>query len=820
MKDWNKQLLEKKRQMRTFFLRYVNGTKGVISLFLVFIMLPFLSIALLLVESARYQHAYELVNEIMDSAGLSTEADFDSYLDERFGLIATTQERNPTDNYIKYLEMNAATLSNSITLKSVSAKGRFPLSDKEVFVQQALEFSELSAGIKAGEEFLKVDEFLDKLYEKFKMEEFNKLIDNTEKVAKAADKAAKVLEAVKTYLEDYPTYTSDRSTYESNCSDFYTKASNLVTKLNDAKNALGANDPESAIYEKQEVKDAISECETARDNFKNSASACSTSIKKLKDDIKGIYSALTAMAKEMNGSHISLEDDYGSLSEQCTTTDGEFVAIVYEQVLKTMEQIADQETFEREIYEISEKYLSQKNTVESVVCTEPPQELEEGKYYIDINTNVDDSGFSSKFSKVDDSMDGVNLSFSKNLNNVFNNLGDKSDLSEEKDNLLDLLDVVTEILNVHLIYDGSLDAAVPSKYSDQSVTSFLIIDSISNVCEAGKTFVNSSTETNPIKRAIQMLKALSKFILGIAEFFTSIVTWIGTVLINLGTLLAGKSSLYEIFFLGLYGLYNCPSRTTYEDSGISGYSYSKLFEKAGGNSTNGFSGALSDLSSLSNGSGGNTAFRGAEVEYLLQGGCNELSNQAATFLNLYIMRMVIDIIPIFQNSQVKAEAAAANVAGWVVYLIIIIAEPFIDAIVLVNGGDAYLLKDSIYCTPTGALELAQFFANNAEIGSGSKKAAKDALQNHFGKVKGKGTYKMDYNQHVLILMLMSVSEDHLIKRLQNLVTMESTLYKSDFDLNKAYTGIEGSADYSLNSMFKIDKLSGPYNVSQTRYAAY
>jgi len=820
MKNWKKQYYKTKRRFRVFFHQYINGTKGVISLFLVFIMLPFLSIALLLVESARYQHAYELVNEIMDSAGLSAEADFDSYLDERFGLIATTQERNPADNYKKYLELNAATLSNSITMKSVSAKGRFPLSDKEVFVQQALEFSEISAGIKAGEDFLHVDDFLDELYKKFKMEDFNKMVKNTEKLASAADKAAKVLEAVKTYLEDYPTYQSDRSTYVSDASDFYSKADNLVDKLNEASDALTEDEEESAIYTKEAVINAISECKSARNDYEDSAEACSKSITKLQDDIKKIFDALTGMAKGMNDTHISLEKDYGSLSEQCTTTDGEFVARVYEQVLKTMGQIADQESFKAEIYAVANQYKDQKDELGDVVCDQPPADPDPNKYYIDKYTDVDGSGFSSRFDAISDNMDHVHFSNTHLLNNVFNTIAEQSDLSDQKENLLDLLDVATELLNVHLIYDGSLDAAVAGKYSDQSVTSFLIVDSISRVCDAGRTFVNASTESDPIKKAIEMLKALANFVLGIAEFFASIVTWIGTVLVNIGTLLAGKSSLYEIFFLGLYGLYNCPSRTTYTDSGISGYSFKTLFSKAGGVSTNGFSGALSDLASVGTGAGGDKAFRGAEVEYLLQGSCNELSNQTATFINLYLMRMVLDVIPIFNNNQVKTMATSANIAGWVVYLIIIIAEPFLDALTLVNGGDAYLFKESIYCTPTGALELAQFFVSNAGIGSGSKQAAKDALQNHFGKVQGKGTYEMDYNQHVMILMLMSVSEDHLIKRLQNLVTMESTLYKPDFDLSKAYTGIEGSASYNLNSMFKIDKLSGPYNVSQTRFVAY
>ena len=94
---------KKTKRIRQFFNKYINGTKGVISLFLALVMLPFTSTALIIVESARYQNAIELVDEMLDCIGLSSIADFDSYLEDRFGLLAMSQETTPTANYNKYL---------------------------------------------------------------------------------------------------------------------------------------------------------------------------------------------------------------------------------------------------------------------------------------------------------------------------------------------------------------------------------------------------------------------------------------------------------------------------------------------------------------------------------------------------------------------------------------------------------------------------------------------------------------------------------------------------------------------------------------------
>ncbi|MFV0364021.1 MAG: hypothetical protein ACK5LL_13200 [Suipraeoptans sp.] len=119
--------------------KYINGKKGAVSIFLALILSPLLSVSLTLVESARYQEALERTREIADISAFSTLADYDSFLDERFGLLSTSQEMNINSTFADYLQENTNSLGGNITLNSQSAQGEFPLSDLDVLKQQILE---------------------------------------------------------------------------------------------------------------------------------------------------------------------------------------------------------------------------------------------------------------------------------------------------------------------------------------------------------------------------------------------------------------------------------------------------------------------------------------------------------------------------------------------------------------------------------------------------------------------------------------------------------------------------------------------------------
>ena len=106
------------KRIKNFLNKYINGARGAVSLLLVLTMSPLLSISLVLVESARYQDAIESMQEIIDISSFSALANYDSYLDERFGLLTISQDLDIDDSFNQYLE------------KNVNALGKIPWTQK------------------------------------------------------------------------------------------------------------------------------------------------------------------------------------------------------------------------------------------------------------------------------------------------------------------------------------------------------------------------------------------------------------------------------------------------------------------------------------------------------------------------------------------------------------------------------------------------------------------------------------------------------------------------------------------------------------------
>lgn len=124
--------------------KYLNGGKGVISILLVMVMLPFVSLADMLVESARYHSAVTILDEAMDASSLSVLADYDQYLYQRFGLLAADNSSDISGTYSDYLKKNTESLK-AWHLNSIEAEGKYTLEDEDIMIKQIAEFSQYSA---------------------------------------------------------------------------------------------------------------------------------------------------------------------------------------------------------------------------------------------------------------------------------------------------------------------------------------------------------------------------------------------------------------------------------------------------------------------------------------------------------------------------------------------------------------------------------------------------------------------------------------------------------------------------------------------------
>ena len=87
----------------------------------------------------------------------------------------------------------------------------------------------------------------------------------------------------------------------------------------------------------------------------------------------------------------------------------------------------------------------------------------------------------------------------------------------------------------------------------------------------------------------------------------------------------------------------------------------------------------------------------------------------------------------------------------------------------------------------------------------------------------KGFMKLDYGEHCLILMLLGTNQDQYLMRLQNLVQLEAKekyKEKTEYHLNKAYTGITATTEYQLNEFVPITKSTGGFTLDCTKTLGY
>lgn len=826
---------KKTKRLRKFFCKYINGTKGVISLFLALIMLPFSSTALILVESARYQNVIDLVNEMLDCIGLSSIADFDSYLENRFDLLAMSQETDPQTNYNKYLSANMPALNNSFSYSSSIVQGVYPLSDEGVLKSQLMEYSEVTVMAETLYNGLEVDKILDKLYTLLDVEDLNKMAEATTAVANVASSTADLINAGMDAKEEFDKYNLQLSEYKKAAQSFHTKSSELISALVTEKNNLAEDADLNDIYDVKAVKDAISACESARDTFKTEAGEMADAVKKMRDAITKLFTTMNKITENTSKAQTAIEKTTGTtLQEDCTTTASEWILQQADEITNVIKTTISS-TYSEDMLAQARLLDTQKEKLGKVVCNKT-DDGDSSNYYIDVNS----SALQIKKDFPEISTDSVRSDFSSEMNKTINEMNqNKSKISDDQASSLGkLLDVAAELLKVTAFYDGALDAHVSPtafyKYNsgDVLLSNTMVMYSLKRIVQSGQDFVDSLTEKNIVKKAFNALKAAANFLLGIGEFLVGIIGWVTYTCINIVKLVASGKEIYDTFLLSAYSVYNMPCRTTYETgSSLSGFKYNQIFTTMGGISGTKVTGSMSDLNTLmsANDTGSDPGFKGAETEYLLIGGDNELLNQSAAFFNLYMLRMILNLLPIFKNDQVKLMATSANIAGWVVYLALIIAEPMIDSLLLVNHQTVYLLKNQIYLTPGGLVLLLETLPKMTGLSDQAKKKISECLVAKNGKAEASGLFNVDvdlnYQEHMMVLLLLTTEQPKILSRMANLIQMETAQHYKDsytFDLDKANTYLKATVGGTLNSMFDMKALTegGPFTIKRTRLIGY
>ncbi len=158
--------------------RWINGTRGAISLFLAILMVPFVSIAGALLNAGRINSAVAIFDEMLCNASNSTLGTYDEFLRKRFGLLAMSQsgavkgvnytgQEFIAETFAFYMEESLGALSNTYLTSDTSAAGIYPLADKNVLISRVMEGSKYAVPTKLVINGLSIDSIIKSLTKKF-----------------------------------------------------------------------------------------------------------------------------------------------------------------------------------------------------------------------------------------------------------------------------------------------------------------------------------------------------------------------------------------------------------------------------------------------------------------------------------------------------------------------------------------------------------------------------------------------------------------------------------------------------------------------------
>lgn len=880
--------------------KYINGSKGVVSLFLCLLMTPVLSVASALVEFSRYQNTESVFQEVMDCASLSTMANYDAYLQKRFGLFAVSQDCDIGAVYGDSLRKNSAVMEGVSLGDEITAGGTLPLSETDVIKRQILDFSESTVLTEIILEDLHLQDLLDELD---KLMNISGMLDVLDSMSNMTTKVRELVESGEAFLERLNTAVTQVETLKTNVTAFASSIADLCRKIREDGTTIDYATPESETSSLEAVAEKyLTDIQAIYDN----TAALIDSVTALKETVTGIPDALEALKtdyEEAAAAVAAVSDSFSDISQSSHTGSAgegsgdvqdvsDDATSLYEELLKDIKKAIDDaaEDFSNSTIDALKSAadgFAQKLVDELGLDVAKRWNLTE--YYrlpLSDDAKADLKDLLSVMPEVweDGSYDGLiqllkekyvpNAFFEIDFSEIKNVLYTAIDYAKSQfvadaqksvgEILTNLVNTITSLFSLDVFYDGSLNAFL----DDETISTLLsdsgyrggeednpyvnLLNAISSMIGAVNTFVDSIGSLN----FFGMIDGIAKLINSIKETVTAIVNLTAKTVEKIGELVGWVANgewenFGELLLMAGYMTHNLPNRTLAGRKEVSvngGVSYQTILD---GETLTGFpyadiqtpakqlEGGLADISALAGflertqTGGTDQMFRGAELEYILAGTPSEVMNQAVVFMQIYFLRLLLDLVPVFTDPAVSTMAASATIACWAVYLIVAFAEPLCDTVLLVNGSEQVnFIKRSCYLTPTGVDNFLGALTDVISKSDAIKDSAKDTMSQAIsGKLGAKapnvqfmdGVLKSGYDTHCLILLMFTTTTDDMLRRLANIVQLEANYHytQSDtpytFDIARAYTGISASADAEFDSFIRIFQTSGSDALIKKRF---
>lgn len=875
MKAWFK---EKRKAIRHFLKRKVNGTKGMLSIFLALVVSPLLMSTFIFIEYARIQSIQELMKEVMGSSLYSTLGHYDDYVEERFDLLSISQKDDVNTTYQGYMKANMNALGKGASIQSMEASGQHSLGSASILKQQIYEASEYTVMAQAMWDGFDLDRIKKKLDGLPGMKQLNAGAEVANKAVGYANDTKDMINSVKDFQEKAKDFKEKCQNYKTKYQAFQT-AMQTVESIRNSGQEEGLPAAEAAAdAAARELATATKELSTSLGNLYDASKDLKEKMEKVKKDLSEVKEATKKKKEESKEAATESAASTGTeiatipAAGNGTGTEVATVPANGSTEVATTGTAADGEIPDGEGAETigtdAYKWFEEMHKVTEDFANEQIQKGIDAIVEAEKTSLNNQAAALSSFTASGHSMSELS---SAPLGKI-EMKGFKEDVAKYVDDLVDVLDksatadqegvkeviavgrLAQKLMDMKIFYDNSLDSninpALLAHTSSFDTSTLLTASGFTGMLQDAIDFADACYG---VPNVFKMVTKLASFLINLAKFLAGLVTWMAEHFINLAKFLVNYQEYYHAFLLYGYAAYNLPNRTTYKKgSTLTGYSFQKVFSLAGGSDKGGKGGAMSDIASLGNNSGSDPMFKGAELEYMLTGANSEYTAQAGAFFDGYMLRLMVDCYAVFNSDILKALSGLGPVRI-VATVIFLLLEPFLDMVILVNGGTQVLFKTTAYLSTKGLPHLAQDMAGildlsddqkstlggmfERERGGGSSTGtevavyhddpAKHGGQDGSGKTNDKnemGYFPLDYTAHGAILMILCTPYDQYTDRMQNLIQLEAKeKHKKDFDfdINKAYTSVHSDNKYKLNIFMNLSPtLTGGFPFEKQKDLAY
>ena len=767
----------------------IKRTEGIISLLLVLLLVPFYSVAAILEEVGRYQSALRGLDSAINSSQMSVLSQYDSFLMDRFALMAVDQGTDINKQFWSYLNKQDTIDTRSFSL-STKAEGVYPLADIEVLYQQINEFSTYTVPTKLileGVNFNNIVSQLESYNTTFSniIKQLNSVgtslqsgLDSYNAQKEASEQLEKVTKTTSAYHEAYDNFEkalknlaehkkTERPEDEQEAAQWDEKLKNLTQEAIQANKNYQSNLEEesseisslakkfdTAVEKERSAYDTLVDGVTTAAATKQASDkdALDKSIRNDKDQIDNLNKQIEALGQNPASGDIHLKESLEKQKEllQKKINDSSDQMNKITNGTTGMNEIADAVKTGDNVQDALEDYNSE-------ACVSSIKGLnDEMKLLQDLDF---DSMDASSLEQLTGKLHQVDLDKFSNTDN-FKELWNSVRNSVEQESIqgvpMDFIDAIFSLLSINMIYDEDLNSVIDLDYygklpsqKDRSASEYsldskyeqedqkaaqdnlnkigLPISDADSVDLGGNINVDGQLEDGTTASG-----GIFKKLLQMVNSLKKKMEGYKAVMDSMSNL-ANGSNWDKILLMG-YLTYSVSNRVNY-DSGVSlsGASFSG-------------SGGLAKKYEAQNVAGEflvpeetKYSFCGAEMEYLMTGKMSERSNQASVFAKLVAIQSVLSIIGVANNPfvdgiKVTCEAAATAInpaLGYAMNVLIpvlfALANGTVDTLLLVNGSEVQLFKTSgdIHVTPSGFASALETLINSQMFTSKDQAALKN-----------------------------------------------------------------------------------------------